>query len=310
MKKYDLDLAVVDFGGSYVDFGIFAPAVVFQQIYREFGVPITMNEARAPMGAHKRIHIQKISEMSRVREEWRKVHGNYPTLKEVDDMFKKFIPAQEYVLLDYNKLIPGALDFLEGVRNRGLILGSTTGYMGDMMMDIIIPDLVQKGFRQDIAVASTGDYAVWESDHFRRGSVKGKRLALNSDDGEKGEWTISRPYPHMCNLNAILAGIPYNHRAVKIGDTLPDIEEGKRAGMWTIGLAITGNEVGLSEKEWNDLSQTEQNNFRTKAYQRMFNQGADYVVDGIWDVISILDEISDRVDVGDLPNAYKRNSNC
>jgi phosphonoacetaldehyde hydrolase len=306
MKGYGLDLAVVDFGGSYVDFGIFAPAVVFRQIFREFGVPISMMEAREPMGAHKRIHIQKISEMERVRKAWREVHGSYPTLKDVDNMFEKFIPAQTELLLDYNNLIPGALEFLEGVRERGVILGSTTGYTGDMMMDVIVPDLVKKGFRQDIAVASTGDYAIWDGNQFRRGKVVGKRYDLNSDEGEKGEWTISRPFSHMCNLNGMLAGIPYQHLGVKIGDTLADIDEGYRAGMWTIGLAVSGNEVGASLEDWLATPPNVQDILRQRANKRMIDQGADYVVDTIADVIPIMDEISERNKQGELPNAYRR----
>jgi len=307
MKGYGLDLAVVDFGGSYVDFGIFAPAVVFQKIYNDFGVPITMEEARAPMGAHKKLHLQKISEGERVREAWKEVHGQYPSQSDVDAMFKKFVPEQEAVLLQYNNLIPGSLEFLAGIRDRGIVLGSTTGYTGKMMMDIIVPDLMEKGFRQDIAVASTGDYAVWNplTEKFDRGKVNSRVFNLNSDDKVRADFTISRPYPHMCNLNAMLAGIPFNHRAVKIGDTLPDIDEGYRAGMWTIGLAVSGNEVGMSLAEWNNTPKEQQDLLREKASERMITKGADYVVDTIADVLPVLDDISDRVNKNELPRSLK-----
>ncbi len=36
---------------------------------------------------------------------------------------------------------------------------------------------------------------------------------------------------------------------MKVGDTIPDIGEGLNAGMWVIGLALTGNEMGLNEEE-------------------------------------------------------------
>ena len=32
---------------------------------------------------------------------------------------------------------------------------------------------------------------------------------------------------------------------VKVDDTTPGIEEGLNAGMWTVGLAMSGNEIGL-----------------------------------------------------------------
>ena len=54
--------------------------------------------------------------------------------------------------------------------------------------------------------------------------------------------------------NARRLGVYPMESIVKIGDTLPDIEEGLNAGMWTIGLAKTGNEIGLTEQEIEDLS--------------------------------------------------------
>ena len=52
-----------------------------------------------------------------------------------------------------------------------------------------------------------------------------------------------RPYPYMCLQNAINLQTYPMEAMVKIGDTLPDIEEGLNAGMWTVGLARTGNEM-------------------------------------------------------------------
>ena len=50
-----------------MDFGCMAPAVVFVEVYKRKDVPITTEEARAPMGAHKRVHIQRIGELETVR---------------------------------------------------------------------------------------------------------------------------------------------------------------------------------------------------------------------------------------------------
>ena len=55
------------------------------------------------------------------------------------------------------------------------------------------------------------------------------------------------PEPWMCLRNAENFGIFPMEAVVKIDDTLPNIDEGLNAGMWTIGLAKTGNEIGLNE---------------------------------------------------------------
>jgi len=44
---------------------------------------------------------------------------------------------------------------------------------------------------------------------------------------------------------------------VKIGDTAADMEEGRNAGMWTIGVTLTGNEVGLVKAAADRLSSSE-----------------------------------------------------
>ncbi len=86
---------------------------------------------------------------------------------------------------------------------------------------------------------------------------------------------------------------------VKIGDTLPDIAEGLNAGMWTIGLAKTGNEMGLTEQEINALEPDVLNVKLERAYQRMHQAGAHYVLDSIAEVPPILDEINARLARGE-----------
>ena len=62
-----IQAVLLDWAGTTMDFGCMAPAVVFVEVFKRKGVPITMDEARAPMGAHKRVHIQKITELDSVR---------------------------------------------------------------------------------------------------------------------------------------------------------------------------------------------------------------------------------------------------
>ena len=88
---------------------------------------------------------------------------------------------------------------------------------------------------------------------------------------------------------------------VKVGDTLPAIDEGLNAGMWTIGLAKTGNEIGLNEQEIAELPADELKAKLERAYKRMYQTGAHYVVDAISDVPPLLDEINARLSHGERP---------
>jgi len=71
--------------------------------------------------------------------------------------------------------------------------------------------------------------------------------------------------------------------------------------MWTIGLAISGNEVGLSLKEWQALPEPERKARSTRAYERMRQGGAHYVVDTIADVLPCFDAIDARLAQGEKP---------
>ena len=82
-----IEAVLLDWAGTTMDFGCIAPAVVFVQVYERRKVPITIDEARAPMGAHKRVHIQKISQLDAVRARWQAAHGRPPAETDVDRMF-------------------------------------------------------------------------------------------------------------------------------------------------------------------------------------------------------------------------------
>jgi len=46
---------VFDWSGTVVDCGVFGPTVTFMEVFKNEGVPITIDEARAPMGTHKKV---------------------------------------------------------------------------------------------------------------------------------------------------------------------------------------------------------------------------------------------------------------
>ncbi len=110
-----------------------------------------------------------------------------------------------------------------------------------------------------------------------------------------------RPEPWMCLQNAMLLRIYPMEAIVKVGDTLPDIEEGLNAGMWTVGLARTGNELGLNEAEIARLPADVLEAKLSVARERMRQSGAHYVVDAITDVPPVLDEINARLARGERP---------
>ncbi len=88
---------------------------------------------------------------------------------------------------------------------------------------------------------------------------------------------------------------------VKIGDTAVDIAERLNGGMWSVGVALTENEVGLSAVEWAELPATEQARLPEIATGNLRDAGAHYVIDSLAAVIPVLDDIEQRLTRGETP---------
>jgi len=264
-----IEAVLLDWAGTTMDFGCMAPAVVFVEVFERRKVPITIDEARAPMGAHKKVHIQRISELDSVHRRWQEVHGRPPGEADVDAMFAEFVPLQLACLSEYSTLIPGALDVVAELRRRGAKIGSTTGYLTEMMK-INREDAKRQGYEPDSTVCAS-------------------------------DVPAGRPYPYMCLQNAINLKVTTVQSCVKVDDTVPGVEEGLNAGMWTVGLAVSGNEVGLPLQAWQALPEDKKALKRSRAYGRMQQCGAHYVIDTIADLMPCIDNIQARIQRGETP---------
>ncbi len=264
-----LQAVILDWAGTTMDYGCFAPAVVFREVYRRKGIDITMEQAREPMGAHKKVHIRQISQMEPVAQKWKDIHGRRPNEDDVGNMFEDFVPLQLDCLAQYADLIPGTLEAVADFRRRGMKVGSTTGYTEEMMA-LLCGEAEKRGYVPDATACAT-------------------------------QVPAGRPAPWMCLQNAFDLQIYPMEAFVKVGDTLPDIAEGLNAGMWTIGLAKTGNEMGMTEAEIEMLEPEVRSAKLERAYQRMYHAGAHYVVDGIGDTPPLIDEINARLARGERP---------
>ena len=78
---------------------------------------------------------------------------------------------------------------------------------------------------------------------------------------------------------------------IKIGDTPSDMQEGINAGMWTIGVVDSGNEIGLSLLEWNRLDSDGKEHLREIAREKLRHSGAHYMVNSLAEIAEALDEI-------------------
>jgi len=263
-------MVIFDWAGTTVDYGCYAPAVVFIEVFKRYGVKITMEQARRPMGLKKLDHIRAISQIDEVAAEWQKVHGRKCTEKDVQEMFEKeFVHLQVECIADYSKIIPGTIETVNQLRSKGIKIGSTSGYFTEAM-EINYREARKQGYVPDTNACAS-------------------------------DVPAGRPEPWMVLKNMEQGRIFPPEAVVKVGDTKPDIAEGINAGVWTVGLSRTGNEVGLNEEELAALSEEEVKRKVAVAADNLAKSGAHYVVETICDVPPIIDEIEKRLKMGDRP---------
>ncbi|WP_286240715.1 phosphonoacetaldehyde hydrolase [Neptuniibacter halophilus] len=260
---------IFDWAGTTIDFGSLAPIKAFCALFAENGVEISLDEARAPMGAEKREHIRQILAMPRVHKAWQEAHGQPADEVVIDRLYNDFVPLQIAAIAERATLISGALETLNYLQAQQIKIGANTGYAAEMIVDLL-PKAAGQGYQPASNVCAP--------------------------DVPKG-----RPYPHMTLKNMLELEIEAVQSVVKVDDTLIGIEEGLNAGCWTVGVAISGNEVGLDLEAWQALSEAEQDSLRQQAYARFRACGAHYVIDSIADLPEVIEDIEARLACGEQP---------
>ena len=91
------------------------------------------------------------------------------------------------------------------------------------------------------------------------------------------------------------------HSVIQVDDTLPGIGEGLNAGMWTVGVIQSGNELGLHEHEIPALHETDLKERLEKGRQRFQQAGAHYAIRSVADLLPVIEDINRRLAKGEKP---------
>jgi phosphonoacetaldehyde hydrolase len=264
-----LQAVIFDWAGTTVDHGSLAPIRVLQKIFTDRGIAISEEEARRDMGVLKKDHIRALLRLPRIAGEWERRYQRAPGESEVENLFADFIPQQIACLAEYSNVITGVTEAVQRLRDRGLRIGSTTGYTRPML-EVLLPHATRQGYAPD--------------------------CALCPDDVGAG-----RPQPWMIYENAVRMRVYPLEAVVKVGDTISDIEEGLNAGAWAVAVVQTGNMIGLTEDQWRALPQAERTVRLQDARRKLLDAGAHYAIDTLADLVSVVDQIEVRLRAGERP---------
>ncbi|MGQ7815769.1 phosphonoacetaldehyde hydrolase [Metapseudomonas furukawaii] len=266
-----LKAAILDWAGTVVDFGSFAPTQIFVEAFAEFGVAVSLEEARGPMGMGKWDHIRTLCDIPAIGERYRAAFGRLPTDEDVTAIYERFMPLQIEKIGVHSALIPGALDAIVSLRDKGLKIGTCSGYP-KVVMDKVVALARDNGYLPDHVVAT--------------------------DEVPNG-----RPHPAQALANVIALGIDDVAACVKVDDTWPGILEGRSAGMWTVALTCSGNALGLTWEQYKALPKDKLDAERARIGQLFEGARPHYLIDTIAELPAVIDDINQRLARGEMPQA-------
>jgi phosphonoacetaldehyde hydrolase len=214
-----IEAVILDWAGTVVDYGSLAPTSIFVEGFkRAFDFDISLAEARVPMGLGKWDHIQALGTLPEVDARWRARFDRPMSDEDVGHIYRTFVPLQKIKVVEHADPIPGALETIDWLKEQGIKIGSCSSYPTEVMA-ALIPVAAKQGCQPDCVVAS--------------------------DELPAG----ARPGPWMALKNVIDLGITDVSHCVKVDDSAPGIKEGLSAGMWTVGVCLSGNAVGMTLDE-------------------------------------------------------------
>jgi phosphonoacetaldehyde hydrolase len=258
-----------DWAGTTVDYGCRAPTEVFRRVFAQAGVEITADEARGPMGTYKKDHIRALLQMPAVAARWQAVFRRLPDESDVERLYGQFEPLQIACVAEYADLIPGTRETVAWLRDRGVRIGSSTGYTTPMM-EPLVAAARELGYAPDSLVTMS-------------------------------DVPAGRPAPWMCLENAKRLAVYPMEAVVVVDDTAVGIEAGLNAGAWTVAVVKTGNALGLSLDEIAAWDADDLQRRLDGGAARLAKAGSHYLVGSIAELPACIDDVEARLKRGEKP---------
>jgi phosphonoacetaldehyde hydrolase len=252
------DLVIFDWAGTMVDFGCLAPVIALRKAFARRGVTISDAQARRDMGKSKADHVRCLLDDPAVAQAWALAHGTAAGAAEIAALMTDLGPLMRDQAGRAARLIDGARSTVEALRAEGVRVASSTGYTREMMAPVL-REAAAQGYVPDHVVCS-------------------------------GETPAGRPSPLMIYKACAELGVWPLSRVVKVDDAEAGVAEGRAAGCFTVGIAASGNGVGLSQEALQALPAGDRAARIAAAGKSLLAAGADVVVESIAQLLPVLRE--------------------
>ncbi len=251
---------ILDWAGTAIDFGSFAPVIPFIDSFKQHGIDISLQECRIPMGLKKIDHVKYLLNSPNIKEQFFNKYHRYSNETDITNIYRSFNESIFYTLKDHAEPIDGVVETVEQLRAMNIKIGSTSGYTKEMIK-IIAPIAEAYGYYPD--------------------------YVIGSDEVSK-----CRPYPYMIYKNIVNLDLVNSNNVIKVGDTITDIYEGLNAKCISVGVVVGGNELGLNKQQFATLGPKEKKEQITTIKEKMLNAGAHYVIETIHELPELIQQIN------------------
>ncbi|MEO5695056.1 MAG: HAD family hydrolase [Usitatibacter sp.] len=186
------------------------PVIVFESMFRQYGMEVDWATIRRPMGKFKKEHLREILQIPEVGAQFEAVHKRPWADSDVDAMFDKFRPEMAKVAVTEDLIRPfeGVREAIDTFRAAGILVGCDTGYSKE---------------------ACSAIYATLERKH-----------GIHFDVVADSENVRGRPTPFLVYDCMYKANVYPPAAVVKADDIRAGVQEGANSGAWTVGLYATG----------------------------------------------------------------------
>jgi phosphonoacetaldehyde hydrolase len=258
-----IQLVVLDWAGTTVDFGCFAPVASFARALERHGIKPTDEQVRQPMGLAKLDHLRSLLAIPELSEQWQTRHGRPWNDADAERIYvDDYIPLQMEAIAGHDRLVPGLLAVVEAIRGRNLKIATTTGYFREAAR-LVFDSASRQGYARDLDVLPD-------------------------------EVTAGRPAPWMIFRAMEALGVYPPSSVVKVGDTPADIAEGVNAGVWSVGVIASSSEVGLSEVGWKSLSDRDRRAYVESTRSKFEQAGAHATIETLAELPGLIADLERR----------------
>jgi phosphonoacetaldehyde hydrolase len=262
-----------DWAGTMIDFGSRAPVIAMEDVLTKANVPVDVATIRRYMGMAKREHVLAILTEPTVAQRWREAWGTDWTDGDIDRLMVALEPAMQASALACSEMIPGAVDVFQTLRARGIKVGSTTGYTQTMMVPIL-KAAAEQGYDPEVTICA-------------------------------GMTPQGRPAPLMLWRAMAELGAWPARSCVAVDDAPVGISAGVHAGLWTVGIAGSGNGVGLCAADFHALDEAEKQRSMAPVVAEFAAAGVDFIIDTVADLPRALAMVEEDLAKGAGPGGQQ-----